>query len=187
DRAIGLNEKISRMRIGMEEPVLANHFEDNPGCVISEPAAIRALFVEGLQIVDLYATYSLQGEHARGCGFPKHTRNMNMWVGSEVNGKPLGVVGLANVIELPAQRLRKLFHQTTQIIMICKTPMPARGSGELVEDLEILIHLFNHSGPPNFDNDLGAVAKSRRMRLPDGGCSQRDGINARKDMFKRLA
>src|SRR5678816_2278111 len=78
--AVRLDEEISGMRICMKKAVLAYHFQHDVRGVLCEPAAIRALFIEAIQIINLDAADSLQCQHTRGGGIPKHTRYVNTMI-----------------------------------------------------------------------------------------------------------
>src|SRR5678816_452319 len=78
--AVRLNEEISRMRICMKKAVLAYHFQHDVRRVLCEPAAICPLFIEAFQIIDLDAANSLQRQHTRRGGIPKHAGHVNTMI-----------------------------------------------------------------------------------------------------------
>ena len=90
---------------------------------------------------------------------------MNTGIISEVGRKPLGAVTLSNVVKLGAQCLRELFNQSRQIVSIGELEMPAGGRCKLFEDLEVLIHLFYHSGSSNFYHYFSSIREDGSMRL----------------------
>jgi hypothetical protein len=59
--------------------------------------------------------------------------------------------------------------------------MPARTSGEVVEDVEVLFDLLDRARPADLHDDVGAVAQARRVRLPDRSGGQRLGIETSED------
>jgi hypothetical protein len=59
-------------------------------------------------------------------------------------------------------------------------PVSTRPRGQVLQDLQVLVHLLHGAGAANLDDDIGSVVKRRGVRLADGGARQRLGVEGRE-------
>lgn len=176
ERAVGLHEHVPGMGVGMEEPVVEHHREHDVGTQPRECDPVDAGGVQALQVVDPHPAHPLQGQHARGRGLPVHAGNPHPRRVGELLREPFGVAGLLQVVQLGTQRAGELLHQPGQVVLPDGIPAPVGAVGEVAENVQVFMHLRDHAGPAHLHDDLGAVVKSCRVRLPDGRRRQRHRV-----------
>src|ERR671912_402040 len=79
--------------------------------------AVDPSAVETGQIVHLDTDDALQGQDSRRRRLPVHAGDVYVGVIGEVVGEALGVAPLRQIVELPAERHRKLRDKTGQVVV----------------------------------------------------------------------
>ena len=101
---------------------------------------------------------------------------MHVRVAGELSGEALGVVALLQVVQFLTDGVGELCGETDDVVVDGRRP-PARGAdGEVVQDLQIDVHLLHDAGPAHLDHDVRTVCEHRQVRLPDRGAGERLGV-----------
>src|SRR5947207_41737 len=84
-----LDEEVARVQVGVEEAVLEDHLEDEPGAPVGQGGAIHAGGLKRGAVGDLAPDHPLQREDPRGGRLPAHTRDVYQGIAREVAGEAL--------------------------------------------------------------------------------------------------
>lgn len=114
--AVGCDEEVARVRVGMEEAVLEDHLAQHPGGPRRKLPAVDAGHVEGRHVVDLQAVDAFEGQDPGGRRLPEHRRELHAGVVGEAGGEPLGVVGLREVVQLGEQRRGEVVRDADHVV-----------------------------------------------------------------------
>ena len=163
------------MRVGVEEPVLENHLGDDQRRALGERVAIEAGFVERRQVGDLHAADPFERDHARGGEIREDARDLDPRIVGEVGRETLGVAHLLQVVELCAERVHEFVRQTHHVVASGRLRMPARARGEVLDDLEVPLHVLDHVRPAHLHDHVGSVVQRRGMGLSDRRAGERRG------------
>ena len=99
----------------------------------------------------------------------------------------LGIAPLAYVIQLAEQRRTELMRKAYRVVTR-RARRPSRCCGsDTINQVEIYVHLVDHSGPAHLHDDVRTVGQCRGMDLTNRGCCDRDGLEAGERLVQRPA
>ena len=159
------SDQISRVRIGVVEAVVEDHFEVHLGAVAGDQREIELRFVRESRIGEPPAVEPLHREHALRGELGVAARDADVRVAAEVAGELVEVAGLAGEVELAADdaaefgdhRLRPVGRELGQHL---------GELGETGQDVEVDVHAALDAGVLHFHDDIGAAAASARRDGP---------------------
>ena len=100
---VRLHEQVARVRVRVEETVFEHHLANGVRGLPRQQVTIHAGVLQGRVVVDLDADHPFHGQHTGGGGLPVDLRDVDARVTGEVLRHPLGVSGLLEVVQFPAQ------------------------------------------------------------------------------------
>ena len=106
----------------MKEAVLEGHLEGDPHRPLGQAPPLDPGRGERVEVGDLDPPDPLQGQHPRGGGLPVNLRDVDVGVALEGRGEALGVLPLADVIELGPQGLGELLGQPDDVVLVGQLP-----------------------------------------------------------------
>lgn len=92
---------------------------------------------------------------------------MNSRVASEVGGNAFGAAPLADVIQLRAQGLGELLGEPDEVVAVRNLPAASRRGGHVSENFQVLLDLFNDTGPAHLNDNFSAVRHGGPVSLAD--------------------
>ena len=183
----GLDEEVSRVRVGVKEPIPEDHLEDHPRAIRRDPASVQSGRFEGGEVVDLDPIDPLQGQHAIGRLFPKDARKVDRFITGKIGAEPFRVAALLDVTGLGPQGVGKLVHQADHVVFTGHRPATAGVGRQGTENLKILLDLIDDPGSLDLHDDRGAVSQRGSMNLADRGGRQRRRIETAEHGLHRPA
>lgn len=136
--------------------------------------------VEGRAIGYLQAAETFECDHTRGRQIPEHAGDLDGRIVGKVGREALGVARLVQVVQFSTKSASELDGHADEVDAGRSLPASTSPRGQVLQDLQVLVHLLHGAGAANLDDDLGPIVQRRGVRLADGRARQRLGVESRE-------
>ena len=185
--AVVQQENVRGVRVAVEEGVAEDHRHPRIRHPEREVTALVGGEQARIEISDVGADEPLEREHATRRVRVPDARYGDGGVVCEVPPDGLGVHGLLAIVELGADRARKL---VDELVGVDEIEMPDPVTGELrrrAHEPQIRVDLPWRVGPLDLDDHVLPVRKCRSVHLPDRGGGHRSLLEGEKRPLDRQA
>src|SRR5581483_1922049 len=112
------------MRVCVEESVLEDHLQENPGRLSSQCGSVERPGFHVAEIRYLGPAHAFERQYASGAEIPMHPRDVDKRIVPKVFGEALDITALAHVVQLRSERLCEFLGNADEVILIGQIPAP---------------------------------------------------------------